>query len=135
VRGGPRRSKRAMGVPGVSFGRKSKENRAENLQPDCLQAPRKIENGRETALELVSGACLGCDLHHFSGPTRFKGSRGQVRPGIRQKPRMKILIFTPLGVFKNPPGVFENPPRGPLKTPPGSLKTPPGSLKTPPGVL
>ena len=34
VRGGPRRS---MGVPGVSFGRESRENRAENLQPDCLQ--------------------------------------------------------------------------------------------------
>jgi len=36
VRGGPRRSR---GVPGVAFGRKSKENRAENLQPDGLQVP------------------------------------------------------------------------------------------------
>ena len=49
VRGGPRRSR---GVPGVGFGRKSKENRAENLQPDCLQVPRNIENGHETALGL-----------------------------------------------------------------------------------
>ena len=36
VRGGPRRSRV---VPGVGFGRKSRENRAENLQPDCLQVP------------------------------------------------------------------------------------------------
>jgi len=27
-------------VPGVDFGRKSKENLADNLQPNCLQVPR-----------------------------------------------------------------------------------------------
>jgi len=39
VRGGPRRSR---GVPGVGFGRKSRENRAENIRPDCLQVPRSV---------------------------------------------------------------------------------------------
>ena len=34
VRGGPRRSR---GVPGPGFGRKSRENRPETFQPDCLQ--------------------------------------------------------------------------------------------------
>ena len=29
-----------LGVPGIGFGRKSKENRAENLQPNCFQVPR-----------------------------------------------------------------------------------------------
>jgi len=41
--------------------------------------------GLDTALELVSGASFGCVLHHFSGPTRFKWSRGQVRPEIGRK--------------------------------------------------
>ena len=39
MRGGPRRSK---GVPGVGFGRKSQENRAEVLQPDCLQVSQVL---------------------------------------------------------------------------------------------
>ena len=42
-------------------------------------------NCHEVALELASGANFGCVLHHFSGPTRLKGSRGQVRQEIRQK--------------------------------------------------
>ena len=37
VRGGPRRSR---GGPGVGFGQKARENRAENHQPDCLQVAR-----------------------------------------------------------------------------------------------
>ncbi len=43
------------------------------------------ENGHETALELVSGANFGCVLHHFSSPTRWNGSRGQVLPETGQK--------------------------------------------------
>ena len=55
--------------------------------------PRKIENGHERALELVSGANFGCVLHHFSGPTHLEGSRGQVRQGIGQKPRKQVLFL------------------------------------------
>ncbi len=44
------------------------------------------EHGHETALELVYGANLGCVLHHFSSPTRWNGSRGQVRPETGRKP-------------------------------------------------
>jgi len=33
------------GAPGVDFGWKSKENRAENLQPDCPQVPRTSRPG------------------------------------------------------------------------------------------
>ena len=64
-------------------------------QEDCFQVPRKIENGYETALELVSGADFVCVLHHFSGPSRVEWSRGQVRPEIYQKLKIQILIFTP----------------------------------------
>ncbi len=42
-------------------------------------------NSHETALELVSGVNVGCVLHHFSSPTRWKGSRVQVRPVTGQK--------------------------------------------------
>jgi len=42
VQGGPRRSR---GVPGGGFGRKSKENRAENFLPDCLQIPSLLTSG------------------------------------------------------------------------------------------
>ena len=38
VRAGPRRSR---GVPGIGFGRTSRENRAENLQPNSLRVPRR----------------------------------------------------------------------------------------------
>ena len=37
------------------------------------------------ALELVSGANFGRVLQHLSGPTRSKGSRGQVRLGIGKR--------------------------------------------------
>ncbi len=40
---------------------------------NCGSGP---ENGHETVLELVSLANFGCVLHHFSSPTRLKGSRG-----------------------------------------------------------
>ncbi len=43
------------------------------------------EHGNETAVELVSGANVGCVLHHFSSPTRWNVSRGQVRPEVGQK--------------------------------------------------
>jgi hypothetical protein len=33
----------------------------------------------------LSGANFGCVLHHFSSPTRWNGSRGQVRPETGQK--------------------------------------------------
>jgi len=52
-------------------------------------------NGHEIALELVSGAHFGRVLRHFLGPTRLKGSWGQVRQEIRQNPPIKSLIFTP----------------------------------------
>ena len=55
----------------------------------------KIQNGHETALDFVSGATFVCVLHHFSGPARSEGSRGQVRPKICQKPKTKIVISTP----------------------------------------
>ncbi len=48
------------------------------------------EHAHETALELVSGADFGRFLHHFSSTTRLKGSRGQVRPEIGQKTKLKL---------------------------------------------
>ena len=48
-----------------------------------------LTNRHETALELVSGANFGCVLHHFSSPTRWNGSRGQVRPETGEKPTSK----------------------------------------------
>ncbi len=50
---------------------------------NCGSGP---ENCHETALELVSGVNFGRGLHHFSSPTRWNGSRGQVRPETGQKP-------------------------------------------------
>ena len=78
------------GVPRVGFGRNFQENRAEHPQPDCLRVARQVENGHETAFKLVSGAKFVCVLHHLSGPTRLKESRGQVRPEIGQKPKIRI---------------------------------------------
>jgi len=71
VRGGPRRSRK--GVPGVVFGWRSKENLAENLQPDCLQVPR---TSRDMALELVCGADFSCILMCGAGPGDIGVSRG-----------------------------------------------------------
>ena len=50
-----------------------------------------MENGHET--ELVSGANFVCVLHHFSGPTRLKGPRGQCQPEIRRKPKAKNICM------------------------------------------
>ncbi len=38
------------------------------------------QNCHEMTLELVHGADLGRILYHFSSPTRFKGSWGQLGP-------------------------------------------------------
>ena len=57
VRGGPLLSR---GVPGVGFGFKPRENRAEHLQPDCLQVP-KILRVRQSfrGVNIASGAGFG----------------------------------------------------------------------------
>ena len=51
-----------------------------------------IENGHETALELVSGANFVCALQHFSGPARFKGSRAKF--GRKFAKNLKNSIFS-----------------------------------------
>ena len=53
-------------------------------------------------LAWVSGATLGSVLHHFPGPTRSKGSRGQVRPEIGQKPE-KLADFLTIQFLDLPP--------------------------------
>ncbi len=50
------------------------------------------ESGHETALELVSGANFGCVLHQLSSPTRWNGSRGQVRPETGQTPNTNYMF-------------------------------------------
>ena len=71
--------------------------------------PEKLENGHETALELVSGADFLCVLHNFSGPGSFKRTPGSFKR-------------TP-GSFKRTPGSFQRTPRsfqrtrGPFKGP------------------
>ena len=53
------------------------------------------EHGHEAALELVSGVNFVCVLNHFASPTRWNGSRGQVRPENGPKPaktKIKIII-------------------------------------------
>ncbi len=52
------------------------------------------ESGHETALEFVSGANLGHVLHDFSSPTRWNGSRGQVRPETGQKPNTNYSLYS-----------------------------------------
>ena len=61
------------------------------------------------ALEVVSGANFGCVLQHFSGPTRLKGSRGQVRPEIGQKLKIKPFISAPLDHLKDPGVLLKDP--------------------------
>ncbi len=51
------------------------------------------ENGHELALYLVSGVNFGCVLHHVSSPTRWSGSRGQVRPETDQKPNTNHSFY------------------------------------------
>jgi hypothetical protein len=51
------------------------------------------ENGHGTALELVSGAHFVRVLHHVSSPTRWNGSRGQVRPETGQKPNKSCNLY------------------------------------------
>ncbi len=69
------------------------------------------DNGHETALELVSGANFGRVLHHFSIPTRWNGSRGQVRPATGQKPNRNYdfyyLYYTRVGLFCVDPDKFD----------------------------
>ena len=50
------------GVPGIGFGRESRENRAEDFQPDCVEVPSKTE------LELASGTGFSCKLNCRAGP-------------------------------------------------------------------
>ncbi len=57
------------------------------LMCNCGSGP---ENDHETALDLVSGADVRCILHDLSSPTRWNGSRGQVR---RPKSKIKITVF------------------------------------------
>ncbi len=57
---------------------------------NCGSGP---ENGHETALDLVSWADFGCVLHHFSSPTRWSGSRGQVRPETGQKTNKHYNLY------------------------------------------
>ncbi len=54
------------------------------------------DKGHETALELVSGANFEGMLHHFSSPTRWNGSRGQVRPETCPKPKTQVKVLLPI---------------------------------------
>ena len=67
VPGGPRRSE---GVPGVRFGRKSLESRAEQLRPDCIQIPSNA------GLEVVFGADAPCTSSCGAGPGDLPGVLG-----------------------------------------------------------
>jgi len=86
VPGGPRRSR----VPGVHFGRKSRENRAENLQPDCLQVPRS-QNRTPWPSEGTSGAscrpsvCAGSLCGGSAGPLMGRSRAAVTGPpqGVR----------------------------------------------------
>ena len=64
VRGGPRRSRR---VPGVGFGRKTRENRAEKVRPDCLQVPSPVCSLSES-LFLISILAYHNMLPYFQVP-------------------------------------------------------------------
>ena len=51
------------------------------------------------ALELVSGASLGCVLHYFSTLTHWRGSRGQVWPESGRKSPKLRFYFLVLGLI------------------------------------
>ncbi len=93
---------------------------------NCGSGP---EHGYETALELVSGANFGCVLHLFSSPTRWNGSRGEVRPETAQKPNNKYnfdyLLNYSGGVVGAPAGRRRGRPSVPRSQP--SLRTALGS--------
>jgi len=85
VRGGPRRSR---GVPGVDFGRKSWENRAKNIQPDCLQ---------------VSSLCWSSlRLKPFGLTGSGKGGPGaEHRPQVDHRAGTATALQPPLGEAAN----------------------------------
>ena len=57
-----------------------------------------LELVHEMTLELVPGANFRCVLHHFSRPTRWSGSWGQVWPKKDRKTKLK-LQFLCLGMI------------------------------------
>ena len=105
------------GFSGISFGPNFQENRAENLQPDCLQVPssdqlkRHTEEGRssEASALLHRLRLAACAADGHMGP--LKGPRDPLKG--------------PRGPLKGPQGPFKGP-QGPLKGPQGPFKRPRG---------
>ncbi len=61
----------------------------------AVQIEEDVTKLRDMAFELVSWADLLCVLDHFQSPTRWNGSRGQVKPNSGPKPaKTKIKITT-----------------------------------------
>jgi len=111
--------------PGVDLGRKSRERRAENFQPDCIQVPRKTLNkGVAPLLEGFPGRRAQTKLLESDDP-RLAMTRGPHRwphpPWPRPKNRLKGWLpegSLPGDFRPSSPWIFgRNRPPGPPRSP------------------
>ena len=99
VRGKPRPSRV---IPGSIFSLTPKKtgpkmfSQTASRYTDFVRIYIKIENGRETALELVSGADFLCELMRGAGPVDLRGSRGPHGRPDPEADRFSAISQSPL---------------------------------------